>query len=132
MTTMIRLRLYLAEKRGAAVLALAIFAFAFLTATAEKAQAQASGMFTLEISSKEDKLIHPTDMAWDKWLMWDTASQREDFRNMPYLELTNDAGSTAPITEFHLTIGDERFNFAPVEAGQFALRGSITTHTLTS
>jgi len=34
------------------------------------------------------------------------------FRDSPYIELRNDSNSSAPITEFHLTIGDSRFNFS--------------------
>jgi hypothetical protein len=118
--------------RGAASRAIALLAFVLLSSIANRAMAQSFGAFTLEISEKEMKLEHPTDMMWDKWLMWDTSSQREDERNMPYLQLTNDATSTAPITQLHLTIGDTRFNFAPVEGGQYALLGSTPGHTLTS
>jgi hypothetical protein len=119
-----RVQLRRAVRRAAAVFTLAIFAFAFLNMTTDVVQAQVeTGAFTLRISEKEKRLQHP-ESAWDTVLMSDTASQREDFRNMPYLELTNT--STIPITQFHLTIGDPRFNFAPVTAGQFAVRGSTT------
>jgi hypothetical protein len=47
-------------------------------------------------------------------------------RNMPYIELTNSAASVEPITQFHITIGDNRFNFAPVSNGDLALLGSTT------
>lgn len=88
--------------------------------------AQNDGSFTLKITEKEMKLEHPTDMMWDKYLMWDLAFQRMNDRNMPYIELANDASSDAPIIEFHLTIGDSRFNFAQDVMGKFAMLGSTT------
>ena len=45
---------------------------------------------------------------------------------MPVIELTNDANSTAPITEFHLTIGDGRFHFSDKVMGELAKLGSST------
>jgi hypothetical protein len=82
--------------------------------------------FTLRFSEKEMKLEHPGDMMWDKYLMWDLAFQRMNDRNMPYLELTNEAGSNDPIKELHLTIGDTRFNFSDDVMGKFAMLGSTT------
>lgn len=118
--------------RRLATLAIGAAAFILPNIAAKMAAAQNSGSFTLEVCEKEMKLANPTDMMWDKWLMWDTSSQREDERNMPYFELTNSLTSTAPITEFHLTIGDSKFNFAPVEGSSYALLGSIKTHSITS
>jgi hypothetical protein len=91
-----------------------------------RANAQNSGAFTLKITEKEMKLEHPTDMMWDKYLMWDLAFQRMNDRNMPYIELSNAATSTAPITEFHMTIGDTRFNFDDDVMGKYAVLGSST------
>jgi hypothetical protein len=85
-----------------------------------------SGAFTVKISEKEMKLEHPTDMMWDKYLMWDLSFQRMNDRNMPYIELANDPSSTAPITEFHMTIGDTKFHFANDAMGVFAMAGSST------
>ena len=85
--------------------------------TGRRLEAQ-DNSFTLKFSEKEMKLEHPSDMMWDKYLMWDLAFQRMNDRNMPYLELTNDAGSTSPIKELHLTIGDTRFNFSDDVDGQ--------------
>ena len=118
--------------RSAALPLAAVFMPLILTVFVNFAHAQNFGSFTLEISEKEMKLEHPTDMMWDKWLMWDTASQREDERNMPYLQLTNSSTSTAPLTQLHLTIGDTRFNFGVVEAGKYALLGGIPGHMITS
>jgi hypothetical protein len=84
-----------------ATLAMAIVAIASPAARAAD--------FSVNISEKEDKLANPTDMMWDKWLMWDLGYQRMVCRNAPYIELTNE--STNPITEFHLTIGDNNFNW---------------------
>jgi hypothetical protein len=93
------------------LVALVLFAAATFCGSSAKAQ----NAFTMNISEKELKLEHPdpNDMAWNKYLMWDLGSQRMMQRNMPYIELQNAATSSSPITEFHLTIGDSRFNFAP-------------------
>jgi hypothetical protein len=99
---------------------LAVIAFAASTAEAQV------GSFTVKITEKELKLEHPTDMAWDKALMWDLGFQRMNDRNMPYVEVANAANSTAPITEFHMTIGDNRFNFANDHLGTYALLGHTT------
>lgn len=84
------------------------------------------GAFSVKISEKEMLLDAPDDMAVQKYVMWDLGFQRMNDRNMPYIELTNDASSTAPITEFRLTIGDERFNFTNSFMGEYAMLGSTT------
>ncbi len=71
--------------------------------------------FTANFSEKELKLEHPDSAAWDSWFMGDIGYQRMVERNSPFIELVNDINSTSNITEFHLTIGDNRFNFAPVD-----------------
>ncbi len=96
---------------GLAVLSLAMIGVA----------ARAQDAFTVNISEKEMMLYHPTDMAWTKYLMWDLGYQRMMNRNAPYIELENAATSTSPITEFHLTIGDSRFNFAPLSPSSSAV-----------
>jgi len=106
---------------------MASIAIASLAAVSQQAQAQNTEYsFTLKITEKEMKLEHPTDMMWDKYLMWDLGFQRMNDRNMPYVEVANDAASTAPIREVHLTIGDTRFNFSNDVMGTFALLGSST------
>ena len=102
-----------------------IVALCVTALTSSRLQAQGNS-FTLKFSEKEMKLEHPTDMMWDKYLMWDLGFQRMNDRNMPYLELTNDASSTSPIKELHLTIGDTRFNFSDDAMGKFAMLGSST------
>jgi hypothetical protein len=102
-----------------------IIALSATALTAGRLEAQGNS-FTLKFSEKEMKLEHPTDMMWDKYLMWDLGFQRMNDRNMPYLELTNDASSTLPIKELHLTIGDTRFNFSDDAMGKFAMLGSST------
>ena len=103
---------------------IAVAAIFFLTGVRASANNLVDA-WTLRISEKQLKLEHPTDMMWDKWLMWDIGSQRMVDRNMPYIEVTNNH-PTDPITEFHLTIGDTRFFFGPVEGGQLAVLGSTT------
>jgi hypothetical protein len=109
---------------GKHVRALSILAVAFAAICGAAAHGQNS--WSLGISEKELKLENPTDMMWDKWLMWDIGYQRMIARNSPYIELTNASTSTSAITEFHLTIGDNRFNFGPVEGTDHVLLGSTT------
>jgi hypothetical protein len=89
-------------------------------------RATAQDDFTVRISEKEDELAHSNDPMWSKWLMWDIGYQRMVDRNSPYLEVTNASTSTEPITQFHITIGDNRFNFAPVEGSSLVMLGSTT------
>lgn len=109
--------------RGVAF-ALALYAAASFCGSTAKAQ----NAFTMNISEKEMKLDHPdpTDMAWNKWLMWDLGYERMMDRNTPYIELQNAATSSSPITEFHLTIGDSRFNFVPDTGTSLVALGSTT------
>jgi len=99
--------------------------------------ARAENSYTANFSEKELKLEHPVDSSWDNWFMGDIGYQRMVERNSPFVELVNDINSTSNITEFHLTIGDNRFNFAPVDGSNlvklgrttpgFSLTGSTTT-----
>jgi hypothetical protein len=89
-------------------------------------QVSAQDAWTLRLSEKEDELAHTGDPMWAKWLMWDIGYQRMVDRNMPYLEVMNAATSTDPITQFHITIGDNRFNFAPVSGTNLVALGSTT------
>ncbi len=105
------------------------FTLAVLTISAAllgASSVNAQNSWIVSISEKEMKLDHPADMMWDKWLMWDIGYQRMMCRNTPYIELQNEATSTSPITEFHLTIGDNNFNFAPVQGTNYAQLGSST------
>jgi hypothetical protein len=81
--------------------------------------------WSLRLSEKEGQLAHTGDAMWMKWLMWDVGYQRMVSRNSPYFELTNESSSTKNITEFHITIGDNRFNFADA-GGSLAMLGSTT------
>lgn len=106
------------------VLASSFLALALVALAGSAAQAQ--NLWSLSISEKELKLDHPVDMMWDKWLMWDIGYERMMCRNTPYIELTNEASSSSPITEFRITIGDNRFNFGPVEGTDLVKLGSTT------
>src|SRR4051794_25735434 len=88
--------------------------------------ASAQDSWSLRLSEKEGELEHTGDPMWSKWLMWDIGYQRMVDRNMPYIEIMNAATSVDPITQFHLTIGDNRFNFAPVTGSDVAVLGSTT------
>jgi hypothetical protein len=58
--------------------------------------------------------------------MKDLPNLRRNDRNAPFIELTNDTDSTGNITEFHLTIGDTRFNFSDATLGVFAKLAKTT------
>jgi hypothetical protein len=109
-----------------AELACCLAAIAIIALATSPLHAQGTNSFTLKFSEKEMKLEHPSDMKWDKYLMWDLAFQRMNDRNMPYIELTNNSSSVDPIKELHLTIGDTRFNFSDDVMGKFAMVGSST------
>jgi hypothetical protein len=89
-------------------------------------QSLAQNTWTLRLSEKEGELANGSDPMWSKWLMWDIGYQRMVERNSPYLEVTNASTSTLPITQFHITIGDNRFNFAPVVGTDLVALGSTT------
>src|SRR6476620_7549131 len=102
-------------------------AFAALAMTVSfVSESLAVDAFTVRLSEKEGELANGNDPMWSKWLMWDIGYQRMVERNSPYLELTNASTSTDPITEFHITIGDNRFNFAPVVGSDLVALGSTT------
>jgi hypothetical protein len=117
--------------------AFALFAASLVVATVGSA-ALAANTWTVNLSEKELKLKNPTDVAWDKWFQTDIGYQRMIERNTPFIELTNNSTSTSPISDFHLSIGDDRFNFAPVSGSNFVQLGrttpgfSLTSSTLNS
>lgn len=118
--------------RTVRLLAIAIIPCIFVASAARGAANDYSVSFT----EKELKLKHPTDPAWESWFEGDIGYQRMIERNQPFIELTNAAESLDPINEFHITIGDNRFNFAPVDGSSpiklgrttpgFDLNGSTT------
>jgi hypothetical protein len=112
------------KTRRTAIWSAALMALAMAASLTSQVSAQDS--WTASISEKELMLAHPNDPMWAKWLMWDIGFQRMVDRNMPYLEVMNAATSTDPITQFHLTIGDNRFNFAPVAGTDLIALGSTT------
>jgi hypothetical protein len=103
-----------------------LFAIAFIPCVLLAPVARAANDFSVSFSEKELKLKNPTDPSWEAWFEGDIGYQRMIERNQPFIELTNDAGSLDPINEFHITIGDNRFNFAPVD-GSSAVKLSRTT-----
>lgn len=111
------------KMRRTAVSFIAMAALAMLVSLASAAVAEDT--YSLRLSEKEGQLAHTGDAMWMKWLMWDVGFQRMVARNSPYLELTNESTSTKNITEFHITIGDNRFNFADA-GGSLAMLGSTT------
>jgi hypothetical protein len=113
-----------------AICFVALTALAMAVSLASQVSAQDS--WSVRLSEKEGELAHTGDAMWTKWLMWDIGYQRMVDRNSPYLEVNNASTSVDPITQFHITIGDNRFNFAPIN-GVLATLGSTTPgFTLTS
>lgn len=82
--------------------------------------------FTLNLSAKEMVLESPNDPMVMKYSAWDTPTQRIADLNMPFLELTNNSDSDAPITEFNMSIGDTRFHFSDVYFGDYVKLGNST------
>ena len=112
------------KTRRTAVCSLALAALALTVSFASQSLAQTA--WSLRLSEKEGELAHTNDPMWSKWLMWNIGYQRMVDRNSPYLELSNASTSTEPITQFHITIGDNRFNFAPVVGTDLVALGSTT------
>ena len=67
---------------------------------------------SFRLAAKETLLTKPQTYQWIRAAMSDSPSQRRANRNMPWLEIQNDSVDGVYLTEFHLTIGDERFHFA--------------------
>lgn len=107
-------------RHGLAVVALAwlIFAAAPVFAQSETAP------FALRMSEKEMNLAHTDDPDWQRYIARDLGFHRMNGRNLPFIELTNNLD--APLTEFHLTIGDSRFHFANDFLSTFALLAETT------
>jgi hypothetical protein len=99
---------------------------ALATVVSSAIQVTAQDSWSLRLSEKEGELAHTGDAMWSKWLMWDIGFQRMKDRNSPYFEITNAATSVDPITQVHITVGDNRFNFAPVVGSDLVALGSTT------
>ena len=78
--------------------------------------------WSLKISEREMAFRPATDMMAMKSLMWDLPFSRMFARNVPFICLTNES-STASITEFKMTIGDEQFHFANTLMNMYAKLG---------
>ncbi len=99
-----------------------------LVATASMSRAAMTNVaFNLRFSEKEMALSHGDSMEMMKFAMWDLGFERMTNRSLPFLELSNDSTSDAPITEFRMTIGDERFNFSDDYLSQFAVLSSYSS-----
>jgi hypothetical protein len=101
-----------------------------LTAAASTARAAFDDVgFVLNMSAKEMVLANPGDMMAMKYSAWDTPTQRIADLNMPFLALTNDVDSDAPITQFTMSIGDTNFHFSnlfPSFGGSYVKLGDTT------
>jgi hypothetical protein len=81
--------------------------------------------WSLKISEREMAFRPPTDAMAMKSLMWDIPSSRQAARNVPIICLTNDS-ATASISQFQMTIGDDKFHFANSLFGAYAKLGKDT------
>ena len=105
----------------------ALLAVAALAVAVSPAAAQIdNASFTLKISEREKALSDPTNAELQNFLMWDLGADRVAARSMPFIELRNDSTSDAPITEFRMTIGDDRFHFDCGMIGVCAMLGKTT------
>jgi hypothetical protein len=105
--------------------------FVWLTLSTVPALAVSGDMsFMLRISEKEAELVHTDSAAWKAYDMRDVPFQRMSERNLPVIELTNNLDT--PLMEFHLTIGDTRFNFTNDFLGSYALLKSTRNFQITS
>ncbi len=88
--------------------------------------------FLARVSEKEMMLASTddsgiTDPAMVQHLEKDLSFQRLVARNMPYIELFNDADSNSPIAEYRMTIGDTAYHFSDALLGTYALAGTTTS-----
>ena len=90
-------------------LALAVFTVMTSSALASPIE---FGKASFRLSSKETLFTQPHTPEWMMAAMSDTPSRRRADRNMPWIEIQNDSVEGVNLTEFHLTIGDERFHFS--------------------
>ena len=113
--------------RKAGFVRLAAMPVAFLSlilTTSDDVHAQANiTSFELAISSSELVLEQPDNHVVMHYQSWDSPLQRILERNMPFLEVRNNANSTANITEVRLTIGDTDFNFTDDMLGRLCRSG---------
>jgi hypothetical protein len=101
-----------------------------LTGSARASNGSSSDAFSLKISEKEG-VFQGLSEAMNHYLMWDLSFDRVMDRNMPFLELKN--LSDTAIDSFHMTIGDEKFNFDCTKLGSCAkLAKSTPGFSLTS
>jgi hypothetical protein len=111
----------------------AMIACLFISPTAFAALGEVG--FSVGISEKERVLAHPNNIAIKMSEMWDTSQQRIMSRNMPWIEIVNNGGSTGNLLSLDISIGDERFNFSDefygvyVRPGRDAPTGAIASAT---
>lgn len=105
-----------------ALLALMLVTLAPLAANV----ARAENTWNVSLTEKELKLKNPVAANWEAWFEGDLGYQRMIERSQPFLELVNDSTSTSPITQFHITIGDNRFNFGSIEGSAPVKLGRTT------
>lgn len=92
-----------------------------MTHTTAHAAPIAFAQLEWKIAAKESALIDADDMMTMMGAMWDVPAQRRLERNMPWVEVRNDAASDANLIEFRMTIGDERFRFSNEIYADYAL-----------
>jgi hypothetical protein len=111
--------------QNSTAIAAGILAIAVGTALAAPALAVTStDSFTVRVSEKQGALLDPSGSMMS-YMARDLGFDRMISRNRPFLELTNDAASNDPISEFHLALGDSRFNFNCAALGACAMLGKL-------
>jgi hypothetical protein len=114
-------RVRLSAASAAAFLAIALSAALAAPALA----ASPPDSFSMRISEKQGALLSNADSMMSS-MSRDLGFDRMLYRNRPYVELMNDSTSKDPITEFHLDLGDPRFNFNCTALGACAMLGTST------
>ncbi|HEY4233270.1 MAG TPA: hypothetical protein VGM76_07575 [Lacipirellulaceae bacterium] len=87
--------------------------------------------FSVRLSEKQGALQSDADSMMS-YMSRDLGFDRMLSRNRPYLELTNNSTSQDPITDFHLALGDSRFNFDCAALGACAVASKTSTVDLVS
>ncbi|MGE3242808.1 MAG: PEP-CTERM sorting domain-containing protein [Pirellulales bacterium] len=120
------LRSYLSKFRLGPKAAAFLFAATAVSLSPLAAQAVITDTdWSLKISEREMAFHPATDVMAMKTLMWDLPSSRQAARNVPFICLTNDS-STASISQFKMTIGDDQFHFGNTLFGTYAKLGKDT------
>jgi hypothetical protein len=121
---MIRERIF-TRLKNISPIAAGLLAIALAANLVTQSIAASTDSFNVRVSEKQGALQSSSDSMMS-YMSRDLGFDRMLSRNRPYLELTNNSTSTDPITEFHLALGDPRFNFNCAALGGCAILAKST------